>query len=177
MFDEFKGRMSRGLFLAVLLCIGCGAGADVHAVRDPHYAGRMRSIYLAIGHGGIDEDYATEFVSSFKRELGQRGVALTSRVITGLELDTKLIQREVAGSQADGVLFMVPVRGTTYYGEVTNLTWDVFLIDVRSGAKIWRARVENKKAAGAYGSTAGMVDEAAINIAKQLDSDRIIGGA
>ena len=176
MLDRFGRRIVVAACLAIV-CVSCGAGADVKAIRDPHYAGRMRSLYLAIGQGGIDEDYANEFVRSFKRELGQRGVVLTARVVTGLELDPKLVDREVAASHADGVLFVSPVRGTTYYGEIVNLTWDVTLVDVRSRAKIWKARVENTKAAGAWGSTSGMVDEAAVGIAGQLESDRLLGGA
>ncbi len=167
-------QLAWSMLAVVLCCTSCGAGADVHAVRDPHFTGRMHSLYLAINQGGIDPAYAEGFVAAFKRELERRGVSLTWRVVNGLELDRNLLSREVATSRADGVLIVIPVRGTAYYGEITNLTWDVSLIDVASGGRIWRARVENRKAAGAWGSTDGMVDEAAVNIAKELGSERLL---
>ena len=177
-YNELAGR-SRTVaaaacaLLVFLTCVACGAAADIHAVRDPAYPGGVRSLYLAIGQGGINADYANGFVKSFNREMGRRGVKFTARVITGLELDRRVLAREVAASQADAALFVRAVHGITDYGEIINLTWEVSLVDAKTGAKVWHAQVENKKAAGMFGSTDGMVDEAAVSIAEQLESDHI----
>jgi hypothetical protein len=164
-----------GALLVLLACAACGAGADVHAVRDPSYGGRIRTLYLAIGQGGINEEYANGFVKSFQKEMGRRHIGFASRVLTGLELDRQVVDREVVESHADAALLVRPVRGITDYGEIINLTWEVSLFDAKTGAKVWRAQVENKKAAGMFGSTEGMVDEAAVSIAQQLEADHLLG--
>lgn len=167
--------LERLMALAALLCAACGASADVHSVRDPSYTGKIRSVYLAVGQGGISEDYANGFVESCARELKSRGIRFTSRVITGLELDRNLLEHDIAAAQTDAALVVVPVRGAAWYGEITNLTWEVSLFDAKTHAKVWRAKVENKKAGGAYGTTSGMVDEAAVEIIHQLESDHMFG--
>lgn len=159
-----------------MACLACGAAAEVHSVRDPHYQGRIKSLYMAIGQGGIDEDYAVEFERSMKRELANRGVTVTSRIIVGVELDENLLDREVAASRAEGVLIVQPVRGTESYGELINITYDVNLFEAHTRGRIWRARVDTRRAGGAWGTTAGMVDELAVSLAAKLESDHLLGG-
>ena len=160
----------------VLSAAACVATADVQATRDPRYAKRMRSLYVAIGQGGIDEDFAIELDGALKRELAKYGTRVTSRVLTGLELDPQIVEREAMATRPDGILLVQPVRGASYDGTITNLTYDLNLLDMPSGARVWRARVDNKRASGVFGTVKGVMEETALQIARQLAADRLLPG-
>ena len=161
-----------GALLVLLTCVACGASVDVKAVRDPSYAGHVRTLYLAVVQGGLNADYANGFVNSFRRETERRGITLSARVLAGTDLDRQLVYREVAASHADAALVVRPPHGITSTGEVINLTWEVSLFDAKTGSTVWHAQVENKMAEG---MTEGMVDATAVSIVERLDSDHLLG--
>jgi hypothetical protein len=160
--------------VTLLTCAACGASAEVKTTRDPRFTGTMHSLHVVINQAGIDPDFATELDKSLRTQLGARGVAYSSRILTGLELDQSAIAHEVQSVHPDGLLLLLPTRGTTYYGEIVLMTYDARLFEGSKGATVWRGRIESKRAAGAYGTVAGMMEETAKSIAAQLQSDGLL---
>jgi hypothetical protein len=160
-----------GALLVLLVCVACGAAVDIKVERQPSYTGHVRTLYLAIVQGALSADYANEFVDSFRREVGHRHVTVSSRVLAGTDLDRQMVYREVAASHADAALLVRPPHGVTDTGEPATLIWEVSLFDAKTGSTVWHAQVENKNAASI---TKEMVDDTAVSIVKQLDSDHVL---
>jgi hypothetical protein len=156
----------------LLACVACGPSVDVKAVRDPSYAGHVRTLYLAMVQGGLNAVDASRFVDSFGREMIRRQIKLSSRVLAGTDLDRQLVYREVAASHADAALVVRPPHGITSTGEVINLTWEVSLFDAKTGSTVWHAQAENKMADG---MTEGMIDATAVSIVEHLESAHLLG--
>jgi len=131
-------------------------------------------LYIAVDRGSIDPLYAQSLGAALYRELRARGVRVQMRVLSGLDLDERLVARDVAAWRPDGVLIVNFAGGSGIGVEVENANYDVSLIEAKTERRIWRAQVTSVRR---LGTTEAMMEEAAARVAERLESDRLLAVA
>jgi hypothetical protein len=128
------------------------------------------SIYVIVYEDGAVPSLAYELSRAMTDALGAHTGARKSTVLTGIEFDTRFVDRDIAAFGADAVLTirMVGARTGGRHGETTDLIYGATLEDRASHQPVWAARVEISGAVGAG------IEPAAGKIVAALAQDHMI---
>jgi hypothetical protein len=158
--------------MLLLVPAGCGASAAISSVRDSSAAARFGRLYVAVDQGNVDPEFAQALNQALDAELQHRGVAVKTRILSGLDLDESAVDSDVKAWRPDGLLVVNFAGGSGTYGNIENATYNVSLVEVASGRRIWRAQVSSHRA---FGSSSGMMEETASRVGERLEQDHLIG--
>jgi hypothetical protein len=166
-------RFARSL-AAILLILpaGCGASASISSVRDSSAGARFGRLYVAVDQGNVDPEFAQALNHALDAQLQLRGVTVKTRILSGLDLDENALDADVKAWRPDGLLVVNFAGGSGTYGSIENATYNVSLVEVASGRRIWRAQVSSHRA---FGSSTGMMEETASCVGERLAQDHLIG--
>jgi hypothetical protein len=159
--------------LAVALCFitGCEPSVTITATRSPTFVGRLEPVTFIIFEGNTGPKYTEPLRKDLFSELRQRQIAGRAIIITGAEFNEERILDQVA-SQSKGVILIIPAGGTSYYGTLKQILYNVRVFEIREGktaTSVWRARVDTNS--GAYES---QIEDRLALFAKDL-VDQLVG--
>ena len=156
----------------VSLATGCGATASINSARDSSAVVRFSRLYVTVDQGNVEPVFAEALSSALGTELQQRGVAVKTKILSGLDLDSKAVDTDVQAWRPDGVVLVEFSGGSGTYGNLENATYNVSLVEASSGRRLWRAQVYSRRV---FGSSTGMMEETAARVGERLEQDRLIG--
>lgn len=138
-------RAARWASLTVLgaLLIGCASVRIVGDKRANLLPAEPVGFVIYVGNTG--SQYTVPLKRQLDRELALHHIAGRTLIITGVELDEDSLIGELA-RQSRRLVFMSPAGGTSRDGELTQLLYDVRVVEAggRAGTTLWRARVDAK---------------------------------
>lgn len=137
--------------ILALLSVGC-ASVDISATRNPSVPGPIQPVAFVIYQGNTGAQYTEPLRTFLLQEAKTRTIPARVTILTGAELDEG-VALENAAAGMSGVISIVPVGGTSYFGALKQILYDVQaykIVDKEKGegVKIWRARVDTNS--GAY---------------------------
>ena len=155
-----------------LVLTACGASASISSVRDSSAMTRFGRVYVAVDQGNADPEFARALNEALGNELEERGVTVRKRIVTGLDLDDRAVDEDVKAWRPDGLLVVNFAGGSGAYGGLENAAYNVSLVEVGSGRRVWRAQVNSHKG---LGTNDGMMKETASRVSERLEQDHLIG--
>jgi hypothetical protein len=154
------GNMPMPMFLLAMIVAlfgGCAGSAWINVTRHAHIEKPIESLYVIVVKGRIlDGAYARSLVSVLTQELAGHVTLQKGVVVTGMELDSRILPKDVERFESDAVLYLKPVRGDLSRGELGidspnqygTLAFSVIylatLTDMKTKRVIWQAEVEHE---------------------------------
>ena len=162
-------RLIRAFVRALLVfCFAC-ASANVVATRSPCPVTPITRVYVMIEQRTFEASFTRALGAALCREFETQGVAANFRALNGLSSDERDAFEQARQWQADARLTLDFAGGMA---SVTSFSTVVFSADLfhRGAPKpVWHARVQSEE--GSFGSTQGMIDDAARSLVDRLQSD------
>jgi hypothetical protein len=159
--------------LALAILAGCSS-VSIQSTRSPALVETLEPVTFVIFEGNTGAEYTGPLSYNLRRELANHGVRSRVMVLTGAEFDEAEKLRAWA-SQSKGMILIAPIGGRSYYGTLTQLTYDVqaFQMDGAESVSVWRAKVDSSS--GAYSiQVEGRLERVAQTLVGRLVSDRVI---
>ena len=158
-----------GLAAVGLLVAGC-TSVTIKATRDPHAVHRVERLFVVINHGDLShESYSQQLAASLASLLSNPPPVIEISVVSPLELDEKIHDRQLQQFKPDAVLVIrLTTAVVSEYGGYPTLQYDASLFDPKTERRLWRGSVNSS------GGTALMqrrLRETAEVIVKQLRKD------
>jgi hypothetical protein len=147
----------------------------VASVRAAHAPTRYVKVYVTVEQGSVDRSYAVELDAALRRELARRGVQTKARIRSGLDLDDAAVEQEITAWAPDAVLVVDFAGGQGAGFELDSAVYDTSLLDGASKQRVWRGQARSRR--GSFGTTAGMMQETASEVAKRLTQDGFLAAA
>lgn len=131
---------------------GCSATVDIRSTRSATVPGTIEPVGIVVLEGNTGPAYTEPLRGFLRRELARRGIPGRVSILTGAEFDEAAAMKTAARGMR-GMVIITPVGGTSYYGALKQIRYDVqaFLIENREGkggVKVWRGVVDTNS--GAY---------------------------
>lgn len=164
-----------GLVLFVLA--GCGPSVSVAATRNPSFRGPLEPVTFVIFEGNTGPEYTEPLRDDLKRELAPLRVRGRVEIITGAEFNEDEIVSSWA-SQSKGLVLITPTGGTSYYGSLSEILYDVRALEMVNATEarvVWRARVDSSSGAYEF-QIKDRIALLAKRLVTQLVADRVIPG-
>ncbi len=164
------------LFLLTALSTGC-AKVVIDSSRHPGFQQVLEPVAFVIYERNTGPDYTEPLRAALLEQLAMHGIRGTAHIITGGEFDADASMKSIAES-ASGVILIVPTGGTSYYGALQQIRYEVDAFQMSSsedGSKVWHARVDT--GSGGYGvQNRNRLALFAQRLVDRLITDRILPG-
>jgi hypothetical protein len=133
--------------------VGCAPNISIASTRNASVTETIEPAAFVIYEGNTGKDYTEPLQSYLKQELAKRQIPGRVEIISGAEFDEGHTLKKFANGMR-GMVTIQPVGGTSYYGSLSQILYEVAayrITDPEKGevTKVWRARVDTSS--GAYG--------------------------
>jgi hypothetical protein len=164
------------LVLAAAL-LACAPNVAIQSTRNSAAPGTIEPVAVIIYERNTGNQYTEPLKQYLTQEFKARRIPARIEIVTGAEFDeVAVVKRTAAGAR--GIIFIIPVGGTSYYGSLKQILYEINAFRITNHEtgellKVWHARVDTSS--GAFeGQIEDRLELFAQDLVTRLVQDRVL---